>query len=171
MTSHIVFLENSKYCSLVPSSACIIYTSKPKMSINRETVIWFCRRRVKMDNFKSRLVINTLNFVLKTKNLQKIAVFFSFLCAKSEKILAENRAPPWKNSRWRPWKGHYATLVQSFTQFCFISIRTSQTALLIVVALPCVSGQAKFAIHVLARPQISANICDLSNTLNVQTSE
>ena len=94
--------------------------------------IFFCRRRVKMDNFKSRLVINTLNFVLKTKNVQKIADF-SLFCVQKANFFSWKPCPSLEKFQVTPMKRalcytgsvFYAILLYFHTHFtnCIVDCR------------------------------------------------
>ena len=66
--------------SLAPSALAII---APKVSLKRQKItkiLTFCPQRVKnRQYFLTQFALNVFNFVLTTKNLQKLTVF-SFLC-------------------------------------------------------------------------------------------
>ena len=59
----------------------------------------FCLQRAKnRQSFPTRIVLNACKFVLTTKNLQRLAVFY-LLCKIESYFLAKNRpsSTPWKN--------------------------------------------------------------------------
>ena len=97
MTSYVLPQQITLIFSLAPSALAII---APKVSLKRRKItkiLTFCPQRAKnRQYFPTQFALNVFNFVLTTKNLQKLTVF-SFLC-KIEKnyFLAKNRATPWK---------------------------------------------------------------------------